>query len=393
MEFSHKSVLLNECIEALDIKPNGIYVDGTAGGAGHSSEIAKRLKDGILYALDRDPDAVKVATERLRELPAKVIQTNFKDMKDSINTLDKSLTNLRNVVNDGLANMSKEFSDNATSVSKALSTMMEGLIKEVSSTTIDKKFEKAGKDWVKKLKSGVKDQKQKLIDALETLVEKALNALKTKDNYNKFYETGSYFAGGLAKGIEDNGAAAVSAAEAIASAVNKAIKGAWLINSPSKEAYADGEFYVAGIVNALVDGTQDAFSAGKGLAEMATAGMRGALAKVTDLIENGIDTQPTIKPVLDLSDITNKVGVMNGMLTMSPSVGVLAKVNSISSSMNKNQNGQNDDVVSAINSLSNKLDNASGDTYNINGVTYDDGSQLQEAIELIIRAANIERRK
>ena len=82
MEFSHKSVLLNECIEALDIKPNGIYVDGTAGGAGHSSEIAKRLKDGILYALDRDPDAVKVATERLRELPAKVIQTNFKDMKE-----------------------------------------------------------------------------------------------------------------------------------------------------------------------------------------------------------------------------------------------------------------------------------------------------------------------
>ena len=81
MEFNHKSVLLDETIEALNVKPDGIYVDGTAGGAGHSSEIAKRLKNGLLVALDRDPDAIKTATERLSGLPAKVINSNFKDMK------------------------------------------------------------------------------------------------------------------------------------------------------------------------------------------------------------------------------------------------------------------------------------------------------------------------
>lgn len=80
MEFIHKSVLLNEAISALDIKPDGIYVDGTAGGAGHSSEIAKRLKNGFLFALDRDPDAVKTARERLSGYPAKVIESNFSDM-------------------------------------------------------------------------------------------------------------------------------------------------------------------------------------------------------------------------------------------------------------------------------------------------------------------------
>lgn len=80
MEFKHKSVLLDEAISALDIKPDGIYVDGTAGGAGHSSEIAKRLKNGFLYALDRDPDAVKTARERLSGYPAKVIESNFSDM-------------------------------------------------------------------------------------------------------------------------------------------------------------------------------------------------------------------------------------------------------------------------------------------------------------------------
>ena len=82
MEFNHKSVLLWECIDALNIKPEGIYVDGTAGGAGHSSEIARKLNGGRLYALDRDPDAVAIASERLKNLPAEVIKSNFSNMKE-----------------------------------------------------------------------------------------------------------------------------------------------------------------------------------------------------------------------------------------------------------------------------------------------------------------------
>ncbi len=82
MEFLHKSVLLDEAVSALNIKPDGIYIDGTAGGAGHSLEIAKRLKSGMLYALDRDPDAVKTATDRLSGYNAKVIQSCFSRMDE-----------------------------------------------------------------------------------------------------------------------------------------------------------------------------------------------------------------------------------------------------------------------------------------------------------------------
>lgn len=88
MEFKHISVLLNECIESLNIKEDGIYIDGTAGGAGHSKEIAKRLKNGLLLALDRDPDAVKIATERLCGLPARVIQSNFSRMDEVAKELE-----------------------------------------------------------------------------------------------------------------------------------------------------------------------------------------------------------------------------------------------------------------------------------------------------------------
>lgn len=80
MEFSHIPVLLKESIEGLDINPDGIYVDCTAGGAGHSMEIAKRLHGGRLIALDRDPDAVLTASERLRGYNAQVIRSNYSEL-------------------------------------------------------------------------------------------------------------------------------------------------------------------------------------------------------------------------------------------------------------------------------------------------------------------------
>ena len=78
-EFHHVSVLLEECIENLNIKPDGIYVDGTLGGAGHSSEIVKRLTTGRLIGIDRDPVALKAAGERLAPYADRVtlVHSNF----------------------------------------------------------------------------------------------------------------------------------------------------------------------------------------------------------------------------------------------------------------------------------------------------------------------------
>lgn len=81
MEFAHIPVLLEQCLDGLDIKPDGIYFDGTCGGAGHSREIAKRLTTGRLIGIDRDPDAVAVASERLSGLPAQVVRGNYSEIK------------------------------------------------------------------------------------------------------------------------------------------------------------------------------------------------------------------------------------------------------------------------------------------------------------------------
>lgn len=89
VEFRHRSVLLDECIEALAIRPDGIYVDGTAGGGGHSFEIARRLTTGKLIALDQDEDAIAAASARLAPLGerAVVVRNNFSNLAEVLRDL------------------------------------------------------------------------------------------------------------------------------------------------------------------------------------------------------------------------------------------------------------------------------------------------------------------
>ena len=89
MEFNHYSVLLNECIENLNIRPDGIYVDGTLGGAGHSYEIASRLTTGKLIGIDQDKDAIAAASERLAPFSDRVeiVRSNYENMVEVVHNL------------------------------------------------------------------------------------------------------------------------------------------------------------------------------------------------------------------------------------------------------------------------------------------------------------------
>ncbi|MBR4343827.1 MAG: 16S rRNA (cytosine(1402)-N(4))-methyltransferase RsmH [Lachnospiraceae bacterium] len=90
VSFSHKPVLLNEVLEGLNIKPDGIYVDGTLGGAGHSGEIAKKLEKGLLIGIDQDSDAIAAAKERLKEFGDKcrVVKSNYENMEGVLKEME-----------------------------------------------------------------------------------------------------------------------------------------------------------------------------------------------------------------------------------------------------------------------------------------------------------------
>lgn len=88
MSFTHIPVLLHETIDSLNIREDGVYVDGTAGGGGHSAQILSHLKNGKLYSIDQDPDAIAHVTERFKDNPNSVIvQGNFGDMKELLNNI------------------------------------------------------------------------------------------------------------------------------------------------------------------------------------------------------------------------------------------------------------------------------------------------------------------
>lgn len=120
---------------------------------------------------------------------------------------------------------------------------------------------------------------------------------------------------------------------------------------------------------------------------------KDAVDKIVDIVNNGIDDNNlVIRPVLDLTNVRTGIDNMNAMLGSSPYIGAIGRAESINSIMNHNIDSSNADILSAIRDLSNKLDNMSSNIYNINGVTYDDGSNIQEAVKQIVRAARIERR-
>ena len=89
MEFSHYSVMLNECIDALSIKSNGIYVDCTAGGGGHSEEILKKLDDGLLISLDQDDAAIETCTKKFEKYGKRsiIVKSNFSELGQVLNNL------------------------------------------------------------------------------------------------------------------------------------------------------------------------------------------------------------------------------------------------------------------------------------------------------------------
>ena len=208
--------------------------------------------------------------------------------------------------------------------------------------------------------------------------------------YGSFYSSGVYLVSGFAAGIRNNISSAASAAASMAASASAAARANLKIHSPSRVFYSIGGFAGQGFVNALADYSDASYKAGSGIALSAQAGLQKAISKVAESVENGLDGMPCIRPVLDLSAVEAGAGKINGLLGMGRSIGITGNIGAISAMMSDRQNGaSNDDVVSAIGKLSKVIGSKSGDSYVINGITYDDGSNITSAVKTLIRAAKV----
>jgi hypothetical protein len=261
----------------------------------------------------------------------------------------------------------KAFSGASTKISTAGADMITGLIKGMESKTASETI---------------------VADKLVTTVVK-----KITDKQKSFYEAGSHLVTEFKNGISDNSYKAAAKATAMAEAAVTAARTALRINSPSKVfrgiGYSVPEGFAMGIdrLGYLVTDSS------RSMADEAVSSVRSSIARVADVLNTDIDAQPTIRPVVDLSAVSAGTDAINGMFGFTPSIGVLSNVRAINSMMNRNQNGNNKDVVSAIKDLEDVIGKNSGNSYTINGVTYSEGSDVSDAVKTLVRAVTVGRRK
>jgi tape measure domain-containing protein len=240
------------------------------------------------------------------------------------------------------------------------------------------------------LVKGIKSTFSKITNTVKEIPKKAVNAIKNK--VSDFKSVGKDVIDGFVNGIKSGFNKVVTAGSDLGKKALQAAKNALKSKSPSKKFIQLGKDSDRGLIIGFKALSGKVANAAKGVATSALDSARKTISNISDIIGSDVDNQPIIRPVVDLSAVSAGASAIDGMFGMTPSVGVLSDLRSIGSMMNGNQNGGNDDVVSAINKLGKTLGNLSGDTYNVNGITYDDGSNITNAVHDIVRAAKIQRR-
>ena len=250
------------------------------------------------------------------------------------------------------------------------------------------KFTSAGKEWADKLAQGIKSGSSGVQSAVGSVINSAVS--KAKSGSSQMRSAGASMMDGFAAGIRSRAASAAAAAAAAVSQAISAAKAKLDINSPSKVFMQIGKWTVMGMEKGLDNNSYRVANSASNMADSAINAMRSSIARVASVVNDNIDTQPTIRPVLDLTDVQNGARALNGMMGDSQLSASLS--GDMSRSIGTIQNGNNNgELLSAIKDLQGNVGN-SGDTYQINGITYDDGSAISSAVQTLIRAAKIERR-
>lgn len=325
---------------------------------------------------------VSVSTDSFKILGTTIVTDFATSLKSGVSTVSEAGGELAEAVATGMRRTIDSIVKTASSIANS-----------AKNSVANKKsnFVTAGSSLMLGLAAGLRSSMGVVASASGSAASAGASA--SRAYYSSFYSSGVYLVSGFAAGIRDNISSAASAAAQMASEASKAARSSLDINSPSKVFYRIGGFAGQGFVNALVDYSEASYDAGSNIGLSAREGLSRAIYKATEIVSNGIDKVPTIRPVLDLSAVRAGANEIGGILGMDHAIGLSGNLGAITTMMAQNQNGNSSDVVDAINRLGKKLNNL-GNTYNnIGGVTYDDTSGVSDAIEILTRAVVVEGRR
>ena len=256
------------------------------------------------------------------------------------------------------------------------------------------KMNSAGADLVGSLAKGMTSKMGAVSAAISSISVSISTALtNVRAYYVSFYDVGAYLVTGFCNGISANTFRAAAQASAMAYAAEQAARSSLKIHSPSRVFREIGSRIPEGFAIGIGMLGSDVRNSVNDMAASAISSTRMAMSTVLDALNCDIDSQPTIRPVIDLTDVRYGANNIRSLLGDANTVGVRADLNAIGYTMNRRiQNGTTDDIISAINKLNDGLANNRGDTYNFGDFTYDDGSNISDAVQTLVRAARMGRR-
>lgn len=370
------------------------------------------LSEGINSNTDRISSALESAFDAALGLVGLVIGTGFKALgkkavdgfsegvssgaKDVGGSIEKPINEAKKTAKTAKSEFKSAGEDMVKGLAdgiKGSSAAKDGITKLVDDAVnkaknASSKFTSAGKEWSNKLASGIKSGSSGVNSAVASVINSAVS--KARSGNSQMRSAGASMMEGFTAGIRSKASsAAAAAASAVAQAISAA-KAKLQINSPSKVFMQIGKWTVMGMEEGLDNNAYRVSRSATNIADSAITAMQSSISMIADAVSTNMDAQPTIRPVLDLSNVEAGARSLNGMLGSSQLNASLS--GDISRSIGTIQNGNNNgELLSAIKDLQGNVGN-SGDTYQINGITYDDGSAISNAVQTLIRAAKIERR-
>lgn len=186
-------------------------------------------------------------------------------------------------------------------------------------------FQTVGMTMMTRLIAGVREKDESAKTAFTNIVSGCLTAIRNK--YQDFYDAGKYLVEGFAKGIDEYTWYAEARAAAMARAAAQAAEEELDINSPSKVGQRIGGFFGMGFVNSIIDYADKSYEAGAEMAAAAKNGLSNAISKVRDFVDGNMDTQPTIRPVLDLSEVRSGAHMLSALLSRSQAMTISTEMN------------------------------------------------------------------
>lgn len=381
------SVYAAKCLANLSkvIPESGVFV---------SNDLANFAKDITPFGVALNTYGTSVSGINIFSIKSSVYSANLiANMIRNVSDIDKKDGDgfkqaINSLANTNISGFINTFKDAKPDIKSIGADLMDSLIKGMESkkTPISVTVSAIIIEIVKNIRNKKETFKTLSVELANHIVDNIRN------KYQSFYNAGSYLVTGFATGISDNAYKAEAKSRAMAKAAAQAAEDELDIQSPSRVGREIGDFFGMGFVKGIGDYTDKAYSMSAEMASSARSGLSQAISKISDIINSDMDTQPTIRPVLDLSEIKSRAGAISGMLGSS-TVGLTANAGAINAMMNsRGQNGVNDDVISAIDKLRHDVNNMERSSYTIGGITYDDGSNVANAVKTLVRAAKIERR-